>query len=410
VGGSANAPVSRPAIGLTEDNAQLLLDPAGDGAPGWASSAGAFRQARRELSALQPAYIRLLVDWAALQPNPGRPPDLTLPASGCARTVGPCAPYPGLGGELAAIASEQRARRAAGQAGPEVLIDILGAPSWAAAAPSGCELAGAPSGARALAPHALEGYRELIAAVVAQGRAAGVELRWWSPWNEPNDADFLTPQRARCDASAEPVSPSLYAQLARAMAGALHASDAGASIVLGELNGGAGDSPHATSVAGFVAGLPSGVVCLASAWSVHAYASYGSARRRGADGVAELEEVLARRGGCGTRAPVWVTETGAGAPHPGDPGRVSQGQELEACRALAEDLARWFADPRVAAVFQYSFRDDPAFPVGLASASLGSVHPTYGLWLSLARARADGSRAGVAAAAAGQRSSIPCTP
>jgi hypothetical protein len=387
--------VGRPAIGLTEDNAQLLLDPGADAGPAWASSAGAFQQARRELSALHPAYIRLLVDWAAVQPRADRPPDLALAASGCARAVGPCAPYPGLGAELAAIASQQRARRAAGQAGPEVLIDILGAPAWAAAPPSGCELAGAPSGARALAPGALAGYRELIAALLAQARAEEVQLRWWSPWNEPNDAQFMTPQRERCDPASAPVSPSLYAQLAGVMAGVLRVKAPGASIVLGELNGGAGDAAHATSIAGFIAALPGAVLCLASAWSVHAYASYGAPAvagalgERAADPVSALEDALARRGGCAGDAPVWITETGAGAPRPGDPADVSPAQELAACRALAVRLAGWFADPRVGAVFQYTFRDDPAFPVGLASADLRRLHPTYGLWLSLTRARVD---------------------
>ena len=69
-------------------------------------------RARRELAALRPAYVRLLVDWAALQPRADRPADLAAPVSGCARTVGPCAPYPGLRAELEAIASERRARSA----------------------------------------------------------------------------------------------------------------------------------------------------------------------------------------------------------------------------------------------------------------------------------------------------------
>ena len=34
------------------------------------------------------------------------------------------------------------------------------------------------------------------------------------------------------------------------------------------------------------------------------------------------------------------------------------------------------------AVFQYEFRDDPAFPVGLASADLSHLSSTYRLWLA----------------------------
>jgi hypothetical protein len=60
------------------------------------------------------------------------------------------------------------------------------------------------------------------------------------------------------------------------------------------------------------------------------------------------------------------------------------------CLALALQLRRWYADPRVGAVFQYSFREDPAYPVGLLSADLAHVYPTYELWLSYARTRATG--------------------
>src|SRR5438128_4252472 len=100
--GSLPAAVSPrgPAFGLTEDNANLLWSP--DGSP---RAAAGFQAARQELTALHPSYVRLLVDWAALQPDPNRPPALEAPASGCARQVGPCGPYAGIREQLAAIAS-----------------------------------------------------------------------------------------------------------------------------------------------------------------------------------------------------------------------------------------------------------------------------------------------------------------
>ncbi len=272
--GPAPGPAPRPALGITEDNAQLLLATGTAARPPWASSEAALVRARGELAALRPAYVRLLVDWAALQPRADRPADLTAPVSGCARTVGPCAPFPGLKGDLEAIASARRARSAAGEAGPEVLIDVLGVPPWAAAPASGCELEGAPSDARALAPGAIAGYRALIAGLASLGASEGVPLRWWSPWNEPNDPTFLSPQRERCEAGAAPVAPAVYARLARAMAAQLRLSDPAAAVVLGELNGLTRDSPRATSLQSFVAALPADVLCLGSAWSVHAYARY----------------------------------------------------------------------------------------------------------------------------------------
>ena len=304
--------------------------------------------ARRELTALHPRYIRLLVDWAALQPSPQSPPALSMPATGCAREVGPCGAYAGLAEELSAIATQQRAARAEGRPAFEVVLDILGAPAWAALPPHGCELPGTPSSARPLAPAALAGYRALIASVLALGRREGVALPWWSPWNEPNDARFLSPQRETCGATAAPAATVPYAQLARGMSSELKALAPGDRMLLGELGGYASGSAHRLSIGEFVAALPEDVLCLGAAWSVHAYAARGRGDAE-ADPVAALEAALAVRGGCAASAPVWVTESGAGAPDPGHPRRGGPLEEHAACRALAAQVLRWRADPRVGA-------------------------------------------------------------
>src|SRR5262249_58947215 len=137
------APGAGPALGLTEDNAPLLWSPNGSRRPGGAR----FALAREELTALHPTYVRLLVDWAALQPDPARPPQLEAPVSGCARRVGPCAAYAGMREQLAAIASQQRA--AAAGPGLQVVLDIFGTPPWAARALSGCQSARASSTSQA---------------------------------------------------------------------------------------------------------------------------------------------------------------------------------------------------------------------------------------------------------------------
>lgn len=392
--GSASGPRARvggvqmslshgPAYGLTEDNAQLLWSPAAAGARGGA----AFALARRELTALHPAYVRLLIDWAALQPRADRPPDLEAGVDGCARLVGPCAAFRGIRDELAAIASQQRAARGDGER-PAVVIDIFGAPAWAAQAPSGCELPGTYALARPLRPQAIAAYRALIHRLLELGASEGVSMPWWSPWNEPNDPRFISPQRARCSAADGPESVGVYAQLARAMAAELGSAPGEHRLVLGELNDLRLDSPRTTSVAGFVAAIPSDVLCLAGVWSIHAYA----ARHRGAPagGVGELEAALEARGGCAHDASIWVTEAGAGAPHPGAARSGGPADERRGCEALARQLIGWYADPRVTAVFQYSFREDPAFPVGLLSADLTHVYPAYRMWLAWTGARAAG--------------------
>jgi hypothetical protein len=381
------APAPRgPAFGLTEDNAGLLWSP---GASPSSASAYALQAARQRLTALHPRYVRLLVDWAALQPEADRAPSLQGPVDGCARSVGPCAPYAGLREELAAIASQQRAAAAEGRPGYEVVLDVFGTPAWAARPASGCELGATLAFSRPINAAGVAGYRALVRSLLALGASSGVALRWWSPWNEPNDPVFLSPQRPACSPSAPSLAPAVYAQLAQAMAGELSAEGGVHHLLLGELNAFATDSPHRTSVAAFVAALPASVVCLSDTWSIHAYASRTRASS-GPDPVAMLAAALDARGACGARASIWITEAGAGARHPGRPRPPGAEDAHAGCLALAAQLDRWAADPRVRAVLQYSFREDPAFPVGLLSADLAHVYPAYRLWLLYARAIAQG--------------------
>lgn len=373
----------RPAFGLTEDNANLLWNPAIDRGP----AAAPFERARGQLTALRPTYIRLLIDWAALQPTAARRPSLEGAVDGCARAVAPCGAYAGVRDEFAAIASQQRA--AGGQGSLQVVLDIFGAPAWAALGTSGCETAATTAFARPLRAQALSAYRMLIASLLALAAREGVSVAWWSPWNEPNDPRFISPQRSACSAASQPLSPRVYGELAAAMAAELRRSGGEHHLVIGELNDLLYDSPRSTSVASFVSALPADVLCLAGVWSIHAYA----ARHAGApaDAVGELESALDRRGGCARGASIWVTEAGAGAPHPGRQRPPGPADERAGCEALAAQLLGWYADPRVGAVFQYSFREDPAFPVGLLSADLSHAYPTYRLWLDWSRSRAAGS-------------------
>jgi hypothetical protein len=383
---TAPAPVARgPAFGLTEDNADLLWNPAAPSAP----DPPGFRGAREELTALSPSYVRLLIDWAALQPTAGRPPALQAPTSGCARTVAPCGTFGGIAQELAAIASQQRAAKGRGERAFEVVLDVFGVPAWAASTASGCEPAGTQAFSRAITAAGLAGYRQLIHELVALGAREGVALSWWSPWNEPNNAQFLSPQRERCATDSPSLAPAVYAQLATAMADELDADDGTHHLLLGELGSYLTDSTHRTSIASFVAGLPARTICLSDTFSIHLYAGYG-ADASGDRPLAALEQALDARGQCGARARVWITETGVGAPHPGERREASASSEREGCEALAAQLAGWVSDARVEAILQYSFREDPAYPVGLISADLSHVYPAYDLWLRYTRARAHG--------------------
>jgi hypothetical protein len=387
--GSAGVTVTapRPAFGLTEDNAALLWRPTAVASVA-EPAAGRLQLAREELTALHPRYVRLLIDWAALQPDPRRPPALEATVSGCARTVPPCTPYAGVRAELAAIASQQRAQGAGG-GGFAAVVVIFGTPAWAASPPAGCERGGLGAFSRPPSVAGIAAYRSLIHALVALGRSEGVALDWWTPWNEPDDPTFLTPQRAACSARSPARSPSAYAALARAMMAQLRSEGGPRHLLLGEFNAYETSSADRLSMSEFLRALPTDVTCLADAWSVHAYANRDqSVPSR--DPVATLEAALDARRGCTRGAHLWVTESGAGAPHAGYPRPAGATEERASCLALASQLRTWFQDPRLDAVLQYTFRDDPAFPTGLAAPGLDRTYPAYRLWLEWIRAREAG--------------------
>jgi len=372
-------------VGLTESNASLLWSPASDQSSGPAPGdsltpgLGAWRE---RVTALRPQYVRIDVDWARIQPRRDVPPVWDVPQVGCQRGRRPCLPYRGISDELAAIASQQHAL-----GGFEPLVDIYDAPAWAALPPSGCEQADILPRSRPIAPAAVPAYRTLIRSLLELARRQGVALPYWTPWNEPNHPFFFSPQRARCSTAAPSLAPARYVTLAHAMAAELARAPGSHELVLGELAGiPARGGPHATGIAEFVADLPRDVVCATDLWSVHDYARPGGPPRP--DEAAVLERALDARGPCGRRARIWVTETGAGRPRLGAAAITDPALRRAGCRALSRDLRRWSRDPRVQAAFQYTFREDPAFPVGLADAHLTTLYPAYYLWVEWGRAPA----------------------
>jgi hypothetical protein len=315
----------------------------------------------------------VLVDWRRVQPSPDQPPDWHQPADGCLRGLPPCAPFSGIADELAAAKA----------AGMTPLIVILNTPDWAAAAPSGCEPQDATNQARMTTD--LDAYRALIRSLLAEAATQGVDLPLWAPWNEPNHPTFLGPQRDDCDADAAPVTPGLYTQLAQAMRQELDAAPGDQKLVLGETAGFAEPRRDAVGAAEFAAALPDDLVCSAAAWGQHAYvkvddelAADAAKQAAGSPELLKGVEQALDAHGCAQPPPIWITETGTNATD-GPAG----------CRAMGAALAAWTADPRVQLAVQYTFREDTAFPVGLADAGLTHLEPAYAAWLAQARGESD---------------------
>jgi hypothetical protein len=367
--------------GITEPHAALIA--AERPAP------GAFERWRAEAGALRPAYYRLVVEWRVVQPRRDEPPRLDTPHAGCMRDVEPCAPFAGVVAQLRALASRQRADAGRWRG----MVVITGTPRWAASAPSACERPGTEPRSRAPRRDAMEQYRRLIAAVAAAAEREGAQLRYWSPWNEPNHPFFLMPQRRPCSADAPTAAARPYARLARHLREALEAVPGEQEIVLGELAGTFTATPYTTTVREFIGDLPRGLVCSARIWGQHAYVG-----RR--DPVGEAARAL-RRSGCSHRHSIWVTETGAGAPGTFRE-RASASAALERqCRAMHRRLIRYRRDGRVAAAFQYTLREDDIFPTGLVTTALDRAYPTLALWQAWGARERPGERPPPGAAACG---------
>ena len=159
-------------------------------------------------------------------------------------------------------------------------------------------------------------YERFVGAVLAEARSAGAELRYWSPWNEPNHPYFISPQRQECSRSAPSAAVEPYVEMARALARALDAAPGDQQLVLGELAGLDERRPMTTSVSEFVARIPKELACASPIWTQHGYVG-------GRDLADDLERALERKG-CARPEQIWITETGVGAPRSGEKRRTTR--------------------------------------------------------------------------------------
>lgn len=339
----------RLAIGLAEANPHLI-------SPGAVPEG--FAPWRDRTVALKPRWFRLMVDWSKFQPAAAAPPDWGAVQDGCLRGRPPCGPYAGVRDRLRALKARQ-----AVDGGWRVVVSLYGAPDWAKEPVEGC-----PGGGRIRT----DAYQAMVWSLVELGRAEGVDLTWWSPWNEPNHPTFLAPQRAACDRTSPTVSAGAYAELVRAARDALPPS---AELVIGEVAGYDRPRREATGAAEFASALPKDVACAGSVWGQHAYVGRGATRLaadRQAGGHKKLLDAVTAAldaHGCPEPHRLWISETGA------TPSERS-------CTGMDEALRAWEASERVDVAVQYTFRQDTAFPVGLADARLSETKPAYAAWLA----------------------------
>jgi hypothetical protein len=358
--GTVGPPPDAPAlaVGITEQNPNFI-------SPG--PVPGVFAHWRDELAKLHPAYYRLVVDWASLQPEPGKPPVFDSPNDGCLRDKPPCGGYGGLRSVLKALGERQRA-----DGGWQALVVPAGTPAWAAAPASGCERPGTLPRSRPPRPgDGMKAYGDFVRALLDEARRDRVDLHYWAPWNEPNHPFFISPQRDRCAASARSAAVGPYVDMARTLEQALDEAPGEQELVLGELAGLPERRPKSASVSEFIGDMPDDLACGVKVWTQHGYLG-------GVNPVDDVERALQRKG-CAKPA-IWITETGVGAPRRGEKRRTSFASQVSACRLLHERLTQWYDDDRVTVAFQYTFREDDIFPTGLVKTDLSDGYPALSEW------------------------------
>jgi hypothetical protein len=346
------------AIGLTENDPRLLLADSEI----WRASA--------KVVALKPAYIRVLIPWERIQPRAGHKPNWDAPFGGCPRLVPGCSSDRGMRGLLNAIKTRQAA-----DGGWKILAVPYFTPLWAMArTPYGCQKA-RNRHARAQMPR-ISAYRRLLRAFNALADKVGVKVDYISPWNEPNHPGFLQPQRARCFVTSKAIAPVAYARLVRAAQQELRF---GQTIVLGSLAGLQRKRIYGASASEFIRGLPHDVACIDGPFAQHAYVGVRPrngqvprvANARLASRYGLLDTVLAALDakGCAQRKHLWIAETGTFD---------------HRCHAMSAALRSWAVNDRIDAAFQYTFRDNRDFPVGLVSSTLRDTFGAYRAWYAFA--------------------------
>ena len=150
------------------------------------------------------SVVRAIVDWARIAPRrPRHPTDPFAPAY--------------------RLDDVDELVRNAHAYGLDVLLTIWGTPGWANG--------DAPEN---VAPHDARDLRDFASALAARysGRYPGLPfVRFYSAWNEPNSAVFLSPQ---FDATGRPVAPRVYAALAAAVYAGVKRASPAALVAAGE--------------------------------------------------------------------------------------------------------------------------------------------------------------------------------
>ena len=270
--------------------------------------------------------------------------------------------------------------------GMTVVLSIWGTPGWA----NGDQ-------GETHAPTQISDLRAFAQALASRysGRNPGYPfVGYYSVWNEPNLSQFLAPTFR----NGKPVSPAIYAQIARAAYAGIKAGNRLAKVAIGETSPRGRDKPTPApgkvqdtlspgTFARLVAAAPGPKVKF-DAWAHHPYSELGlpPTQKMRFPNVAltqlpqfekSLDKWFKRKG-----IPIWITEYGFEV-RPPEPKGVTLAQQASYAR---QALAYASKDERVQMFIWFIFRDDPTstWQSGLLNEA-GVTRPVFGSYRSMAR-------------------------
>ncbi len=274
--------------------------------------------------------------------------------------------------------------RNAQRRGFEVLLTIYGTPPWANGGQKPNRL-----------PTKLGDLTDFSRALAARysGRYAGFPyVRFFSVWNEPNLAQFLSPQFT---AAGKSVAPGLYAKLYRAAYAGIKAGSPRAAVAIGETSARGHDKPTSTVQHSHSPGKFAQLVAKADprlrfdAWAEHPYPFTPSQAptdkvRLPNVSLTQLPEFqkLLDKAFNRRNTPIWVTEY-SHETRPQEPRGVSYATQSSYARSALGIVKGYSFVP---VFIWFVLRDDPSNPwqSGLLDED-GSRKPSFAQFSSMAR-------------------------
>lgn len=203
-------------------------------------------------------------------------------------------------------------------------------------------------------PERVSDYAAFAHAAVT--RYAPLGVRTWEIWNEPNASEFWQPRP----------DPERYAELFRAIAGAVRAVDPGATLLTGGLTRGAdaADGSRLSQMTYLEHLYANGAAQLADAVAVHPYSfpwlpmQDSPSLVGGFDDLPRLRSLMVRHGD--TDKKIWITEFGA--PTGTVPGAMSETDQADTIRQARRQVQSWtWAGPLI----YFELRDEGTDPADI---------------------------------------------